>query len=166
MDGELVLYEFTRSKVERGDFSEFLNGFSLDSLPPGRRLRQMMNSFVFCIGGYDSDPREVYSIPDVRAFYRKFHSAWPYWLYFCSLDDSDALRNMIFCRMDSFISLHVDGKDQVKLEYEGDELLALIRADFPAMIEICKRGDMFDDLIETRKRAVLDYFKLPSDSRH
>jgi hypothetical protein len=48
----------------------------------------------------------------------------------------------------------------VKLEYEGDELLTLIRADFPAMIEICKRGDMFDDLIETRKRAVLDYFKL------
>jgi hypothetical protein len=72
----------------------------------------------------------------------------------------------MFCRMDSFIAVHVDGKDQVKLEYEGDELLTLIRADFPAMIEICKRGDMFDDLIETRKRAVLDYFKLPSDSRH
>ena len=53
--GDAVFYQFSRSKVERGDFSHFLGLYSPDKLPSGRRLRQMMNSFVFCIEGYDDD---------------------------------------------------------------------------------------------------------------
>ena len=86
MEGDLIFYQFSRSKVERGDFGYFLSLHGPDKLPTGRRLREMMDRFVFCIEGYDSDPREIHLIPEVRRFYSAFHEAWPYWLYFCNLD--------------------------------------------------------------------------------
>jgi len=82
----LVVYQFSRSKVERGDFSHFLDLYAPEKLPQGRRLREMMNSMTFMIEGFDDDPREIHSIPEVRSFYTALREAWPYWLYFCNLD--------------------------------------------------------------------------------
>ena len=59
MDSDLIFYQFSRSKVERGDFSHFLSLYAADRLPAGRRLREMMDCVVFCIEGYDDDPREI-----------------------------------------------------------------------------------------------------------
>ena len=56
MEGDLIFYQFSRSKVERGDFGHFLSLYGPDKLPTGRRLPEMMNRLVFCIEGYDSDP--------------------------------------------------------------------------------------------------------------
>ena len=39
MDGDLILYQFSRCKVERGDFGHFLDRFAFDKLPTGRGLR-------------------------------------------------------------------------------------------------------------------------------
>jgi hypothetical protein len=72
MTGDLIVYQFSRFKVERGDFRNFLVDFSLDQLPTDRRLREMMNSMVFCVDGYDDDEREIYTIPEVRRFYSAF----------------------------------------------------------------------------------------------
>jgi hypothetical protein len=96
MEGDVIFYQFSRSKVEQCDFSHFLGLYAPDELPEGRPLRDMMNCFVFCIEGYDSDPREIHLIPEVRRFYSAFHEAWPYWLYFCNLDvDTGPLPRML-----------------------------------------------------------------------
>jgi hypothetical protein len=47
----VIFYQFSRSKVERGEFGHFLNLYGPDKLPTGRRLREMMNCFVFVIEG-------------------------------------------------------------------------------------------------------------------
>jgi hypothetical protein len=52
MASDLIFYQFSRSKVERGDFRHFLDLYAPDKLPTGRRLREMMNGFVFCIEGW------------------------------------------------------------------------------------------------------------------
>jgi len=75
MERDLIFYQFSRSKVERSDFSHFLGLYGPDKLPEGRRLREMMNCFVFCVEGWDSDPREIHMIPEVRRFYAAFHDA-------------------------------------------------------------------------------------------
>ncbi len=80
MNDTLIFYEFSRSKVERGDFSHFLSLYSVDKLPTNRRLRDMMGCMVFCIQGWDDDPREIHAIPEIRRFYRAFHDAWPRWM--------------------------------------------------------------------------------------
>jgi hypothetical protein len=56
MNDTLIFYEFSRSKVERGDFSHFLSLYSVDKLPTNRRLRDMMGSMVFCIQGLGRRP--------------------------------------------------------------------------------------------------------------
>jgi len=43
MEHDLILYQFSRSKVECVDFSHFLSLYAPDKLPEGRRLRDMMN---------------------------------------------------------------------------------------------------------------------------
>ncbi len=72
---DLIVYQFSRSKVERGDFSHFLNIYAPEKLPRGRPLRDMMNAMTFMIEGFDDDPRELHSIPEVREFYTSFHAA-------------------------------------------------------------------------------------------
>jgi hypothetical protein len=76
--GDLILYQFSRWKLEQGFFSHFLSLHDFDRLPEGRRLREMMGNLVLCVDGYDQDEREIHSIPEVRRFYSAFHAAWPY----------------------------------------------------------------------------------------
>ena len=159
---DLVFYQFSRLKVERGDFSHFLGLHAPDKLPTGRRLRQMMNTFVFCVEGWDGDDREIHSIPEVRRFYAAFHEAWPYWLFFCNLD-VDTLRTMTMCCMNSLTAIKVDDSPQVQVQYEPTELLNFLARDFVHMNFMCERAQMFEHLIYDRSKAVFEYFGLPFD---
>ena len=39
--------------------------------------------------GYDDDPRELESIPEVREWFAKLFEAWPYWSFFaCRIDQT------------------------------------------------------------------------------
>ncbi len=122
-----------------------------------------MNSIVFGIDGYDTDSREIPMIPEVRLFYRAFHEAWPYWIYFCNLGE-DGLTAMVTCCMNSFAALQVDGKPTVGVEHDPVELLHFLGRDFPLMNLMWDRGEMFERLIYARSKAVFEYFGLPFDS--
>jgi len=163
MNSDLIVYTFSRSKVERGDFSHFLRLYAPDKLPAGRRLRDQMNALMFCVEGYDNDEREIHSIPEIRAFYRAFHDAWPYWLYFCNLD-LDTLRAMTMCCMDSLTAIKVDANPQVQVQCEPAQLLAFLSRDFVHMNEMCDRAQMFEHLIADRSKAVFQYFGLPFEA--
>jgi hypothetical protein len=163
MPNDAIVYQFSRSKVERGDFSHFLSLYALGKLPTGRRLREMMDAMVFCIEGYDDDPREIHAIPEIRRFYSAFHAAWPYWLYFCNLD-VDVLRAMVACCLPTLTAGQVDGQPTVLVKLEPLELLQFLRQDFVPMNALCERGQMFERLIFDRTRRVFEYFGLPFDA--
>ena len=160
MAEDIIFYQFSRDKVERGDFSHFLSLYAPDKLPTGRRLRLMMNSIVFGIEGYDDDPREIHSIPEIRRFYTAFHEAWPYWLYFCNLE-VDVLRAMVLSCLSSITAMKVDGQPNVKVDYDRVELVHFIGKDFIPMNEMCERAGMFERLIYDRTKDVFEYFDLP-----
>src|SRR5882724_3682091 len=65
-ENELIVYQFSRMKVEQGDFTHFLSLYTPDKLPAGPGLKAMLGRMLFCIEGYDADPREIYLIPEVR----------------------------------------------------------------------------------------------------
>ena len=163
MSNDLILYQFSRLKVERGDFSHFLSLYSPDKLPEGRRLREMMNCFVFCIEGWDDDPREIHLIPKVRRFYSAFHEAWPYWLYFCNLD-GDTLRSMVMCCLPDVSTLQADGKTEVAVTFDPLDALNFITHDFMPMNLMCDRAKMFERGICDRSKAVFEFFGLPFDA--
>lgn len=163
MGCDLIFYQFSRSKVERGDFGHFLSLYAPHKLPTGRPLRQMMNCFAFCVEGWDNDPREIHTIPEVRRFYSAFHDAWPYWLYFCNLD-VDTLRSMTLCCLSSVNTIQVDGRTQVAITYDPLDLLKLFKRDFIPMNLMCERAEMFERGIYDRTKAVCGYFNLPFDA--
>jgi len=163
MADDIIFYQFSRSKVERCNFSHFLGLYAPDKLPTGSRLREMMGTLMFVIEGYDDDPREIHSIPEIRRFYTAFHEAWPYWLYFCNLE-TEALRMMVLCCLPSIAAIKVDGRPNVAVNYDRLELLHFIGNDFGPMNAMCDRAEMFERLIYDRSKAVFGYFDLPFDA--
>ncbi len=163
MGQELVIYQFSRSRVGACDFKHFLDLYAPEKLPTGRQLRELMNSLTFVVEGFDDDPREIHSIPEVRRFYGAFRDAWPYWLYFCSLE-TEGLLMMVLCCLPSMAALKVDAEPGVKVEYDRLELLEFLRADFGPMNAMCERAGMFEDRIRQRTKSVFGYFDLPFES--
>jgi hypothetical protein len=122
-----------------------------------------MNAFVFCIEGYDDDPREIHSIPEVRRFYTAFHEAWPYWLNFCNLDQ-DGLKAMVTSCLANFAAIQVDGQPKVIVESDPMELVQFISRDFPPMNLMCERAEMFEERIYERAKVVFECFELPFEA--
>lgn len=160
MTKDTVFYQFSRIKVERGAFSHFLGLYAPDKLPAGRRLREMMDSFVFGIEGWDNDPREIHTIPEIRRFYSAFHDAWPYWLYFCNLE-LDTLRVMTMCCLPAISTMQVNGRIQVAVTCDPLDLLNFLKRDFVPMNLMCERAGNFEEGIYDRTKAVFEYFNLP-----
>ena len=163
MEGDLIFYQFSRLKVERGDFSHFLNLYAAENLPNGRKLRDMLNSFVFGIEGWDNDPREIQMIPEIRRFYSAFHDAWPNWLYFCNLE-VDTLRAMVLCCLPVIETVQVDGRPNFAVTYDALNLLNFLKRDFLPMNRLCERAKMSERDIYDRSRAVFEHFNLPFDA--
>jgi hypothetical protein len=160
MSGQAIFYQFSRSKVERGDFSHFLSLYGPDKLPAGRRLREMMDGLVFSIEGWDDDPRQIHTIPEIRRFYAAFHEAWPYWLYFCNLE-MDTLRAMTMCCLTEINTIQVDGQIQVAVTCDPLDLLQFLKHDFMPMNRLCEQAGMFEERIYDRTKALFEYFNLP-----
>jgi hypothetical protein len=163
MEGDLIFYQFSRSKVEGGDFGHFLSLYGPDKLPAGHRLRELLNCFVFCVEGWDDDPREIHVIPEVRRFYSAFHEAWPYWLYFCNLD-GDTMRSMVMCCLPEVSTLQVDGQTKIAVTFDPLDVVNFIKHDFMPMNLMCERAEMAERGIYDRSKAVFEYFGLPLDA--
>ena len=159
---QLIVYQFSRDKVERGDFSAFLAKFGTDRLPNGHALAQMRGGMVFVVEGYDSDVREIYVIPEVRRFYSAFHRAWPYWLYFCDLNQ-DGLKTMVMCCLPGFTAVAKDGRPVVGVELNPMELLRFVADDFGSMNEMCDRAGLSERAIYHRTKEVMEFFGFPFD---
>jgi hypothetical protein len=131
-----------------------------------RHIMQIVggNRFVFCIEGYDSDPREIHLIPEVRCFYSAFHETWPYWLYFCNLD-VDTLSAMTMCCLPDVSTMQVDGQTKMAVTCDPLHHLNFIRRDFMPMNAMCERGQMSERGIYDRSKAVFEHFGLPFDAK-
>lgn len=163
MKHDIIFYQFSRNRVERGDFQPFLDRFALDKLPRDRRrLRALMNTFVFGIEGYDADPREIHVIPEVRQFYTQFHRAWPYWLYFCNLQ-TENLKTILMCVLEEVTAIQVDGQKKVAVQFDPREIITLLWTDLQHMNQICDRAQLSEQSVYQRTKAVFEYFGLPFD---
>jgi len=160
MPDKVIFYQFTRLAIEEGDFSNFISRFGPENLPSGQKLAGMMNCLATFVHGYDFDTREVYAIPEIRSFYQKLVSAWPYWLYFSNLE-TDALRTVALCCMQSLQSVAVKWSPNVQVTYDPSELLGFLGRHFGPMNEMCERAGLPESAIYKRTKRVFEYFDLP-----
>lgn len=78
---DFAVCSFSRREVESG-----LVGDAVDRLmelsDDDRIAKHLEGRLVLVFDGYDSDPRELYEIPDVVRFFRSVTDAWPLWFHF------------------------------------------------------------------------------------
>ncbi len=159
---QIIVYQFSRDKVERGDFAAFLAQFGEERLPSGPALANLLGGFAFAVDGYNDDSREIYAIPEVRKFYAAFHRAWPYWLYFCDLNQ-DSLKTMVMCCLPSLSAVSRQGRPLVGVELDPMELLRFVADDFGPMNLMCERAGLSERAIYDRTKEVMEFFGFPFD---
>ena len=160
--GAPLLLCFLRRDVEAGNISPFLARWGVKSLPKGKKLARMMGTFSFFIDGYNDDPEEIYSIQAARDFYVALHKHWPFWLYFCDLDN-ESLKMIVACLLKNVEAHKIVGASDAHLRLDPVELLGFISSGFAPMNEMCDRANISEFDIWRRTKAIFEYFSFPFD---
>ena len=96
---ETVILMITKRQVKDRDVASVL-----DRLKPLTAAREdawlYRGQMALVIDGYNSDPRELIEIPEVRSLVRDICAAWPYWGFFMNQVD-DGLKILAGCLCDS-----------------------------------------------------------------
>lgn len=161
-DPEPIMLVFPRLEVEAMNFRPFLRRFGADRLPSGPELAALMGRFNFFVHGYDDHPDELYAIPEVRKFYRRFLEIWPYWFYFCDLR-CEALLMMTLCCIDRLSGTKRDGTPLANVAIDPLDVLRFVAAGFAPMNLMFERAGASEMAIYERTRDIMAYFDLPFD---
>ena len=80
-DPAVLILMLTRGEIESCRQASALERLHVltDSLENVRRYK---GSLIIQVDGYEDDPRELFEIPEVRAFFRGLVQAWPHFLWF------------------------------------------------------------------------------------
>jgi len=157
-DDDKILFQFSRPAIEAGDFSGFLDAFGLERLPTGPALRPFFNSFAFMADGFDEDRREIYEIPQIRAFYRSFRQAWPFWFFACDLE-MPSLQAMTFCCLPSLQVVRREGAPIQRVRLDQGELANFVRDNFSGMNLLFQRAGMTERENRERSQRVFKYYR-------
>lgn len=77
----LIALNVPRKEIESGLIANTFSRLTTLSKSP-ESTRYFADSVMFSIDGYNSDPRELFEIPEVVAFIRKIDESWPLWFHF------------------------------------------------------------------------------------
>ena len=153
-----IIYQFERERIEAMDSSHFLATFDINKLPT-QEARHLFGRVHFMLGGYDCHPDELYVIPEVRRFTRQLHEQWPYWLYFCSLDDQ-SLKAFYVSLLDSVECIRLGDSGICHARFNIGELVEFLVADLTNADALCLRYGVKEGPRLQRATDVLRYFNL------
>jgi hypothetical protein len=139
----------SRAEVEAGDVAHALA--SLRKLLEPESAKRLKGRLIFGIRGYDEDPRELYEIPDVRAWVNALEREFPYWFYFLDLGPRSTLAFITFalCRYEK-----VPGGKVIP----PDELQQFLIFHFGAMNQLAARLGETQGEINDRSREISAFF--------
>ncbi len=92
-----VVFVITRQQIQDADIESSL-GF-LRSLVPTEHPEHAWaykGRLSLVISGYDSDPRELFEIPEVCHYLRSLDAEWPFWLFFLNQAD-ESIKMLAMC---------------------------------------------------------------------
>jgi hypothetical protein len=140
------------ASIAAGDIAEVLA--SLKSLSGDRSSAISAEGAVTLVfNGYDDDPRELESIPEVRDWFAKLFEAWPYWSFFASRIDQT---------VPLVLTLLLPGETvagepgMVGWDFDLDELKPLLFEMFGYQNELIERLGIGEDVNERSSRDFLE----------
>ena len=148
---------FQKNEIEALDLDEFLGQFQKDTLPKGEELANLMGRLTFLVEGYDDDPREVYTIDEVRTFFQTLSRKWPYWLFFCDLR-AHALISITACCIKDLSCVKYKGCAATMVNVNKADFFEFIHDWLAPMAEMFEQANMPMSASLGRTAAVLDYY--------
>jgi hypothetical protein len=103
------------------------------------------------VSGYDNDPRELWDIPEVKAFFLQLDNRFPYWFFFLTKFGS-GLKVIAFCCC-KLISLSA-----TKVWLEPASLEQFLNRHFLAMNQLCDHVKMSEKENVELTELVVGYF--------
>ncbi len=77
----LLVLEISKREIETGNIASALE--RLHAIAESRETAlRYQECLVIQVVGYDTDPRELAEIPEVRAFFARLAKEWPHWMWF------------------------------------------------------------------------------------
>jgi len=148
---EPVILMFSRRQVETCDIDEPLE--LLRSLTADRRTAiEFCGRISLVVDGYNDDPRELFEVPEVRAYIKRLDLAWPYWFFFLSqADESIKLLESCLCETIEV----VPGVTSIDL----DQLDRSLARHFGAMYRLGEELDLPEDLCEQVAEGIVGMFR-------
>lgn len=131
----LAVCVITRAEVERGLVGAVVDRLMMLTDEDAPAL-QLEGNLMLVFDGYDGDPRELYEMPDVRAFVRVVTDAWPFWFHFLDRTSSGPA---------VLLSLLVDHHGHVRADG-----CATLRLDAPMLHRECRRMFAAMDTLQRR----------------
>jgi hypothetical protein len=140
------------ASIATGDISEVLS--SLKSLSGDRSSAMSAEGAVTLVfNGYDDDPRELHSIPEVREWFTKLFEAWPYWAFFASrIDETVPLVLTLLLPGETVAGEH----GMVGWAFDLDKLKPLLFKMFGYQNELIERLGIGEDMNERVSRDFLE----------
>jgi hypothetical protein len=159
---DTVAVMFSREQVRQRKLAHFLKTYGPAALPEGPALAAMMGTFQFFVDGWNHVPDEIYTIPEIRSFYRHFHEVWPYWFFFCDLR-TETLQMLTFCLLPNLRGFKRLGEPKAAVEYDPQDLLDFITRNFGPLNTMMERAGLSEMDIYHRTRDIFLYYGLPFD---
>ncbi|HRD86650.1 MAG TPA: hypothetical protein PK752_00115 [Accumulibacter sp.] len=143
-----VILMFSRRQVETLDLAEplqFLRRLTADR----HTALEFSGRLSLVIDGYNDDPRELFEIPDVRAYINGLDQEWRYWFFFLSqADDSIKLLESCLCETIEV----VPGVTSVDME----QLESALARHFGAMNALCEALDVPEEKNEEISEGIIN----------
>jgi hypothetical protein len=146
-----VILVFSRRQVEAGDIDEPLE--LLRSLTADRGVAiEFCGRVSLVVDGYNDDPRELFEVPEVRAYIKRLDQAWPYWFFFLSQAD-ESIKLLESCLCDTIEV--VPGVTSIDL----DQLERSLARQFTAMHRLREELDLPEDACEEVAEGIIGMFR-------
>jgi hypothetical protein len=104
------------------------------------------------VDGYNDDPRELFEVPEVRAYIKRLDQAWPYWFFFLSQAD-ESIKLLESCLCDTIEV--VPGVTSIDL----DQLERSLARHFTAMHRLREELDLPEDACEEVAEGIIGMFR-------
>ncbi|AVQ00325.1 hypothetical protein C7S18_23800 (plasmid) [Ahniella affigens] len=110
----LLVLSISRRFVEEADLTDVL-GFLKQLTASREAVFACRDRLILAFEGYDHDPREIYAIPEVTAYFRRLNAEWPHWAWFCVKGIQQA-RTIIALLADTKVVASIAGRTAASIE--------------------------------------------------
>lgn len=156
-DDHITLVLLSRVLIENCEWEHFLSIFGSEMLPKGEKLANRMGKVTFMVDGFNDDPREIYEIESIRKFYAGLNDVWPYWMFFCDLDNQ-VLITIAASILQNITSIRYTGGAVPKLAFGKKEWKAFRETGLRNMCDLCERAQIPEEKILVRNKELAAYF--------